>query len=103
MKYFVHFTFIRNENAGDGSCVIEYGNIFSFADIKNIQKIINHSESNDSTVVTNYIQLKNNDKYSASKAIEIEDAVKTFIHRVDKGEIRSRKTYKQFKQILGID
>lgn len=32
----------------------------------------------------------------------MEAAMKTFVERVDAGEVRSKKTYKQFKEILGI-
>ena len=31
----------------------------------------------------------------------MENAMSKFIRRVDKGEVRSTKTYKQFKDILG--
>jgi hypothetical protein len=33
---------------------------------------------------------------------DMESAMKTFIDRVDKGEVRSTKTYNQFKTILGL-
>lgn len=32
----------------------------------------------------------------------MECAMENFVNRVNKGEIRSKKTYSQFKQILGI-
>jgi len=33
---------------------------------------------------------------------EMELAMKEFVDRVDAGEVRSSKTYNQFKQILGL-
>jgi len=33
----------------------------------------------------------------------MEAAMKTFVERVDNGSIRSKKTYAQFKNILGIE
>lgn len=33
---------------------------------------------------------------------EMENAMKIFINRVDIGEVRSKRTYAQFKEILGI-
>jgi len=33
---------------------------------------------------------------------EMEEAMTTFVERVDKGEVRSKKTYSQFKAILGL-
>jgi hypothetical protein len=33
---------------------------------------------------------------------DMEAAMKTFVERVDKGEVRSSKTYTQFKSILGL-
>lgn len=33
---------------------------------------------------------------------EMEDAMKEFVDRVNRGEVRSTKTYNQFKYILGL-
>jgi hypothetical protein len=35
-------------------------------------------------------------------AQSMENAMTEFVERVDKGEVRSRKTYSKFKDILGI-
>ena len=34
---------------------------------------------------------------------EMEQAMTTFVERVDKGEVQSKRTYAQFKKILELD
>jgi len=45
----------------------------------------------------------NGDDSYISIMMEMEDAMKLFVARVDEGSIRSVRTYASFKEILGLD